>query len=271
MRKSILLWVLAFSAPALAETRDSLEGQPAVRQRKDLRAGRFELGPMLGFTFLQPYRHTAVGGVKVDYHLADSLSVGAVGVFGLAKLKTGLTNEVADAEQAQVDSPQCGGDTDCGRIPNEDGVRWDDAQNSLKFAASFRVTLTPFAGKLALFSSLFAPFDLYFFGGAGVLGFKNGAGNPDPSCAPACDGELGNDGISVGPNFGGGIHVFFSQWAALDYEFSDTMAGNNPSGRNTNESSGVNVVNADDKRFGHNMLMMLGISFYLPVDAPRTK
>ena len=264
--------ILALCAPALAETRSALDGQPAVRHRMDLRASRFELGPMFGFTFLEPYRHTLVGGLKADYHLTDSLSIGAVGVFGVAKLKTGLTNEVGDAEEALVNSNQCGGDEACGRIPNEDGIRWDDAQNSLKFAASVRATFTPFAGKLAMFSSLFAPFDLYFFGGLGVLGFKNNAGDPDTSCgATVCDGDLGNDGISIGPNFGGGLHVFFSEFAALDFEFTDTLAGNNPSGRNTNESSGANVVDGDDKRFGHNMMMLLGASFYFPTDAARTK
>jgi outer membrane beta-barrel protein len=274
MRKPIvaLLLSVVVAAPAFAESRNMLDGQASVRHRRELRSGRLELGPMLGFTFLEPYRHTLVGGVKANYHLSDWLSIGAVGVFGVVNLKTGLTNEIADSEQALINSEDCGGDEECGGIPDEDGVDWQDAQNSLKFAASIRATVTPLAGKLALFKSVFAPFDLYFFGGLGVLGFKNDAGGTSAMCGnQACDGDLGNDGISMGPNFGVGWHLFFNDVVALNFEFTDTLAGNNASGRNINESSGNNVVDGDDKRFGHNMMMLLGASFYFPTDAARSK
>jgi outer membrane beta-barrel protein len=284
MRK-LSIALLLVAVPALAQPKDILEGQPAVRQRKDLRADRLVLGPTFGFTFLEPYKHTIVAGLKAEYPVyKDWLGIGGLFVYGVANLSTGLTNEIAATEQAQINqhcqddpNPACRGQF---AIRPEDGVRWQDAQNSLKFAAAGRVTFTPFSGKVALFSRLFAPFDFYVFGGVGVLGFKNKASGSAPTNAsgcdtgtgsPVCDKSLGNDGISIGPNFGGGLHLFFVDWLAFNFEFSDTWAGNNPSGRNVNESTGANVVDGDDKRQVHNMLMLLGASAYFPTEAQRTK
>jgi len=277
MRNLIVALVLASATPAAAQQRDILEGQPAVRHRRDLRAGRFELGPMFGFTLLEPYKHSILAGLKADYHIWDWLSVGALGMFGVASLDTGLTGELAATEQAQLDS-ECGTanpSQEClsrFETADEDGVRWEKAHNSLKFAAGLRATVTPIAGKLALFSSLFCPFDLYVFGGAAILGFKNDATVDTPTCgATECDGDLGNDGISPGFHLGLGFHLFFADFVAFNFEFIDNLASNNPTGRNTNESSGANVVDGDDKRFGNNMMLVLGATFYFPTEAPRTK
>jgi len=264
MRKIIAFLVLAVAAPAFAQEGRALEDQPPVRHRKELRDQRFAIGPMVGFTFLEPYKHTVVGGLKVDYHLFDWLAVGGMGVFGVTALDTGLTNEIADAEAAQI-AANCGTDEACARqfeIRDEDGVPWEDAQNSLQYAAAVRATVIPLSGKLALFSKLFAAADLYVFGGLGVLGFKNDAG----------DADLGNDGLSFGGHVGGGFHLFFSDWLAFNFEVADTLAANNPSGRNTNESSDPeDLVNEDDKRFGNNLMMLFGATIYFPSEAARSK
>lgn len=284
MRNLIIGLVLASALPAAAQQRDMLEGQPAVRHRRELRAGRFELGPMLGFTFLEPYKHTVVGGLKADYHLNDWLSLGVLGLAGVASLDTGLTGEIAETEAVQI-RDNCGPNASqqCRarfEIADEDGVRWEDAQNSLKYAVALRATVTPFAGKLALFSRLFSAYDIYVFGGLGVLGFKNDAGaSPPQSCGTdmdgnpvPCDADLGNDGLSIGGHVGLGLHLFLGEFVTVNYEFIDNLAANNPSGRNTNESaSAANLVDGDDKRFGNNMMMLFGATFYFPTEVARTK
>jgi hypothetical protein len=118
---------------------------------------------------------------------------------------------------------------------------------------------------MALFSRLFWPYDLYGFGGLGVIGTKNDS-----------DEALGNDGVHVGPHFGGGIHVYFHEAVAVSIEFSDTLIKNNPSGRNIDLVRDVtrgrpDSVTRDDNRIGNHVVVLFGLSGYLPFDAPRSR
>ncbi len=75
--------------------RNPLDGQPAVRNRKLLVSGRFEVTPMFSTSVNADYKHTVGGGLKLEYHLNDSLSFGAFGVLGTS-FNTGLTSRIAD-------------------------------------------------------------------------------------------------------------------------------------------------------------------------------
>src|SRR5262245_57796558 len=81
-------------APADADARKSpLEGQPAVRHKFEFRDKRFELAPTFEASVGAEYQHTLSGGVKLEFHLTDSLSVGGAILFGAA-LDTGLLEEI---------------------------------------------------------------------------------------------------------------------------------------------------------------------------------
>ncbi|MBA3546955.1 MAG: hypothetical protein H0T76_10770 [Nannocystis sp.] len=168
--------------------------------------------------------------------------------------------------------------------------------------ASFDVVFTPFSGKLGLFSGIFTEYDLYLFGGLGLGSFGRqfpGAkstndllGNLDTTtpgatsyCRPPGSAEDPNPdvnaecflhpvkadtGIKVGPSFGGGIHVFLADWASINVDVQDIMTLNNPAGLNSTTTEVPPRVDKKDANWNHNVMMSLGVTFYLPPKAKRS-
>ena len=165
--------------------------------------------------------------------------------------------------------------------------------------ASLDVVFTPFSGKLGLFSGIFTEYDLYLFGGLGLSSFGRqypGAkstnellGNLDTTdskaasyCRPANDlaADINREcflhpvkadtGIKVGPSFGGGIHVFLADWASINIDVQDIMSSNNPAGLNSTTTDVPPKVDKKDGNWNHNVMMSLGVTFYLPPKAKRS-
>src|SRR4051794_31875228 len=91
---SVSLLLLLLGDTAFAQHRESpLAGQPAVRNRILLVKNRFELTPLFESTVNADFRHVVGGGLKLEYHLSDMLSVGAVGVFSTS-LDTALVKRI---------------------------------------------------------------------------------------------------------------------------------------------------------------------------------
>jgi outer membrane beta-barrel protein len=166
--------------------------------------------------------------------------------------------------------------------------------------ASFDVVFTPFSGKLGLFSGIFTEYDLYLFGGLGLSNFGKQyssakstntlLGNLDTSdpkaasyCRPAgmptadinrecfLHPVKADTGIKVGPSFGGGIHVFLADWASINVDVQDIMSLNNPAGLNSTTTDVPPQVNKKDANWNHNVMMSLGVTFYLPPKAKRSE
>jgi outer membrane beta-barrel protein len=165
--------------------------------------------------------------------------------------------------------------------------------------ASFDVVFTPFSGKLGLFSGIFTEYDLYLFGGLGLSNWGKQYGSAqsttqqigtldtaDPKSAGYCRpvGDTAADinrecflhpvkadtGIKVGPSFGGGIHVFLADWASINVDVQDIMSLNNPAGLNSTTTDVPPVVDKKDANWNHNVMMSLGVTFYLPPKAKRS-
>jgi outer membrane beta-barrel protein len=165
--------------------------------------------------------------------------------------------------------------------------------------ASFDVVFTPFSGKLGLFSGIFTEYDLYLFGGLGLSSWGKQYGSvqsttqqigtldtADPKAAGYCRpvGDATADinrecflhpvkadtGIKVGPSFGGGIHVFLADWASINVDVQDIMSLNNPAGLNSTTTDVPPVVDKKDANWNHNVMMSLGVTFYLPPKAKRS-
>lgn len=165
--------------------------------------------------------------------------------------------------------------------------------------ASFDVVFTPFSGKLGLFSGIFTEYDLYLFGGLGLSSFARhfpeakstnellgdlgtDVNNPGAYCRPAGDPTAdvnrecflhpvkADTGVKVGPSFGGGIHVFLADWASINVDVQDIMSVNNPAGLNSTTTDVPPQVNKKDANWNHNVMMSLGVTFYLPPKAKRS-
>jgi outer membrane beta-barrel protein len=249
--KSVLvsLLLLPCLAGAAEERRSPLEGQPAVRHRLELRKGRFEGGISTGVSLNRFLRHAILVGAKLEYHLTDWLGVGADFGYGIG-LDTGLSGEIKgkyDANEWSIVSK-----------------RFSD----IKLAGDVRATLTPFTGKLALFSKLFFNYDFYAFGGVALAMTENGGSAGDFGDD---DVDAANEGFRVGAAFGFGMHLFFNKWFSMGLELKDLMFADNESGfdltrgleQDEVEESTVKV-NGDDSSFTSHFFVGMNFTFYLP-------
>jgi outer membrane beta-barrel protein len=180
----------------------------------------------------------------------------------------------------------------------------------LQFQASLDVAFTPFAGKLGLFSAVFTEYDIYIFGGVGFVNWARHypnarstslqltqdygsmgqgiANSIDPSQPNYCENPAGtansecllhpvqpDNGFRVGGSFGAGLHLFITDWLAINPEVHDIIVGHNDAGLNatiTDVPPRVqNGGNGTDRVARHNVSFNLGFAFYLPPKAKRTR
>lgn len=257
------------AAPAHAERKSALEGQPAVRHRLLLVKRRFELTPAFEASVNADFKHTLSGGLKLEFHLTDMWSIGAVGFYGTG-IDTGLNSRIS---RDLPDEPEAGD-------PTPSQTQWDEHLNTMPIHGAGYITITPWYGKLAAFSKFFVNFDFYFSAGVAYVQLENECCSFDEDPAPGGDLDMGilpdnnpnndpalNDGSRIGGYLGGGIHVFLSNWAALDLTVRDYLFQDNPSGLDFDADL---AVSDEDQRFLNHLFMGVGISFFLPATAKRT-
>ena len=264
-----LSFLLVGAEPAVAERKSPLDGQPAVRHRLLLVKHRFELTPAFEASINADFKHILSAGLKLEFHITDMWSIGAVGFYG-TDLDTGLNSRISRDLPDDVDD----GDP----TPTRD--QWDEHLNTMPYYGAAYISITPWYGKLAAFSKFFVNFDFYFSAGVAYAKLENECCSFDEDEAPGGDLENGilpdnnpnndpalNDGSKVGGYLGGGIHVFLSNWAALDLTVRDYLFQDNPSGLDFDADL---VVTDDDNRFLNHLFMGVGVSFFLPPTARRT-
>jgi len=273
MRKSALLvfgFVLLVTSTALAQRQNPLEGQPAVRRRLLLRDNRFELGPQFGFAINRPFYHAILLGVKAEYHFSDWIAVGAT--FGYApnplNIKTGLTDNILGQLPDTYDPS-----TATQLVPSK--AMAENPMLRLNMLLGAQASITPFFGKMALFSKLFLNYDFYGFLGFGAAMYSDKCGSCSyvDGTGTTIDYSNPTAGFKPGLTFGAGLHFFFNNWVALNAEIRDTaIPGVNLSGRDINwdpqrAPDGTLLpprITGDDKQWDHILTVLVGCSFYLP-------
>ncbi len=268
------------TAPRRAEERrrNDLNSQPAVRNRLLLVAKRFEVTPLFESTVNADFRHFVGGGLKLEYHLSDMWSVGALGVFSTS-IDTGLVSKIVPTlpDAMSQDNPL---------EPTKD--QFTSHLNKMPIHGAAYISLTPWYGKLAAFNTAFVNFDFYFQAGLAFAQLDSdcpvsicndtspGESRPDPNAPgetlppdflPANDAPL-NSGSRIGGYLGAGIHVFLTDAIALDFTVRDYIFSDNPSGADYNADR---VVTDDDSRFLNHLFMGIGVSIMLPLKARRTR
>lgn len=287
-----ILWILGVSALAgsvahaepsatLHEGRrhNTLPDDVAVRHRRLLVKNRLELGPLFESSINADFQHTLGAGLKLEYHLTDMFSVGAVGVYS-GSLHTGLVDKIVDT---LPDMPNAT------KEPSKD--QYLSHLNSIPFHAAAYASLTPWYGKLAAFSQAFVAFDFYFQAGVAFAALRSncaqtictdqfpGKSHTDattgdtipPDNDPKNDPPL-NSGNHFGLYLGGGIHVFLSDFLALDLTVRDYAFSDNPSGAdyNADQFVGTSATLGDDNRFLHHLFFGAGLAIMLPTKVKRT-
>jgi len=263
---------LGVPATARAERKNPLTDAPAVRHRLLLVKQRFEFTPAFESTINADYKHTVGGGAKLEFHLSDMWSFGAVGFFGKS-FNTGLVNRILDT---LPDTPPPAED------PTPTKTEYEDHLNEMPMHGAAYMTWTPWYGKLAAFGKAFVNFDFYFSGGLAIAQLTNncdssvcndqhpGVIDPEngivPDNDPNNDPPL-NDGTRMGLYLGGGIHVFLNNFIALDLTVRDYIFSDNPSGLDFTADL---AVKDDDPRFLSHLFMGVGVSVFFPMKVKRT-
>ena len=88
-----------------------------------------------------------------------------------------------------------------------------------------------------------------------------------PACASSKNDPPLNDGNRVGLYLGGGIHVFLSDFLALDLTVRDYAFSDNPSGADFDANR---FVDDRDSRFIHHLFFGVGVSIMFPTTVKRT-
>jgi outer membrane beta-barrel protein len=273
---ALLLGSIFASSDVLAEGRrkNDLPEAPAVRHRRLLVSGRFEATPLFESTINAEFQHIIGGGLKLEYHLGDMISIGGIGVFA-KNINTKLVDRIVPTLENM--------ENDATREPSQ--AEFEQHLNSMPLHGAGYISLTPWYGKLAAFSQAYVAFDFYFQAGVSFAQLKSDCavcndpapgqsrpGGPNgemlpPDNNPNNDPPL-NDGSRLGLYLGGGIHVYLNDFLALDLTVRDYLFNDNPSGLDYDANL---YVDKDDERFLNHLFMGLGVSFFLPSEVKRTE
>jgi outer membrane beta-barrel protein len=270
---------------------NNLHNDVAVRHRRLLVANRFELAPLFESTINAEFQHIIGGGAKLEYHIGDMLSIGVVGI-GSTQFNTKLTDRIVPTLEDNTNTAT--------REPSKD--EFTLRLNKMPVHGAAYLSITPWYGKLAAFSAAYVAFDFYFQAGVSYAQLTNAWPNPAP-CMPTtpattfCEdpdpgkprpGPMGealppdnnpnnddplNSGTRIGLYLGGGIHVFLSDFLALDLSVRDYAFSDNPSGADYNADLFVGhneLTGGDDNRFLHHLFFGAGISIMIPFTVKRT-
>ena len=284
---SVCLGLVLLSSVALAqktdERRRTLEGQPAVRHRYELRAGRFEIGPSFGFSLDRAMRHAFTIGAKLEYHFSDAFSVGADLGYGIG-FNTGLASELEGSYEKENTAAE----------PDKGTKKWNrltKRMSDIKFQGDVRFAWTPIYGRLAVFSKLFVLYDMYAFGGVALAYTANDGKdgewtNPTTGKVNIDQVDAANEGFRAGLALGVGMRIYFNNWIAMGLEVKDLMFMDNETGadqtRGLSDSEldvyktcqqGANPascavkpkVDSEDKKFAQHWFFGINVTFHFPM------
>jgi outer membrane beta-barrel protein len=262
-----LLFAATLSTSALADRRNPLEGQPAVRHMQELRKLRFEAALQFITSTNQDYKNAFGPGLNLQFHIFDWLGIGVAGNYT-------FNSDTPLEDQVRSKLP-----TGNYAYPGPQPTLSIHDQHVLNISAlaSAYVSITPWHGKFAMFSALFFNYDFFVNAGLGMVYYtQNGCcftemhptqadidkGNtlPDPNTQSGAQYA----GAKIGGMIGVGVHVFFNDWLALQLELRDYIVKANPGGLDTN---GDRVLNGDDEGPQNNIFFGVGLSFFLPPHA----
>ena len=310
---AFLAGAVAVPSVAQAAKPGPLVGEPIVRKKLQYRKFRFQITPYVGMSLSQPFVHMGYVGARLGTHFADWIGVRAGFGYGVVALDSKLLRAINDGglpggvapgqnDTSVPNGPACPGEgPPCRELAEGDNPAplLHDFQAGLtraQWQASVDAVFTPFSGKLGLFSALFTEYDIYVFGGLGLMGWNRhfpdaestadalgvSTDPEDPELLHRSRDSRANsecllhpvspdDGVKVGGSFGAGVNLFLADFVSLNLEIQDIVTSNNLAGLNTTVEDIPPIVDRQDRDIFHNVTLQLGARFYIPFKAKRTK
>lgn len=278
----ILLGALVLATQLVPETaqaenkKSPLAGQPAIRHRIELRKRRFEITPQMQVSMNQDFRHFIGGGLVLNFHINDWLGIAlsAAGGGGVdSALGSSISDKLIDEKSIPYD-PTTASDRPKFQPSRE---QYNAHLGTINLLASLYAQVTPMAGKLSIFGALYLRYDLYVMAGFGLMNISNSwtdyrgvkepsasrcqssTSEPDPNtCDPL------NAGIKPSFMWGVGLHLFFTDWLALNLELRDFVASTNMGGLDVN---GDRALDSKDGTLSNNLFAGVGLTIMLPARA----
>jgi hypothetical protein len=151
-----------------------------------------------------------------------------VGAYGAIKIPTALSEDI----QAVNKTRRAGNPNDINRRLTALNIGPDFTKQlgTIDWVIAPQIQLVPFRGKIALFQSLFADTDLYFFGGPAIVGVKERADcgpNTNPDCTQSF--KMASR-TAIAPTFGLGFSFFVNDWNAFSFEWRGMPFARNTGG-----------------------------------------
>ena len=227
----ILMPLLTMGEEVFAERSSSFEEGPIIRRKLLLRAGRFEMAPVVGFTMNDPFKRNTFFGVGLAYHITNEFSLSLGFGYNLITTDSNILDEMKTT------------------VPDE--------ASKIEFGApkiffDFCVGYVPVLGK---FSILGFVMNYDFHVALGIAGFTQ-------------SGEIQNieervgegiDGFKFGPVVGFGFRLFLLDWFALNLEGKYYFV----------ELSTFKGSESEDGSY--NFMFNIGLSFFLPTEVKISK
>ena len=276
------LALLAFAPEASAQEillTGPLAGAPAVRKLRLYREGRFEVAPHFTFTLLDEYQRQILFGLRLNYNFTDWLALGVWGAFGGTnekwplRIQTGLTDEIQDVNAARIEEDDARIDSGLDQTISRRltavnlGADFKKQLGGIDWILAPQITVVPFRGKLALFQSIYADSDLYFFVGPAFIGVSE---------RKDCERDLHHSEsfqkgkrVAIAPTFGLGFSFFVNKWNAIGFEwralpFAWNTGGFDTAGGGKDDEFPDNKINSADRDFKFNQLLTVSYNFYFP-------
>ncbi|GAO04944.1 outer membrane beta-barrel domain-containing protein [Anaeromyxobacter sp. PSR-1] len=199
-----LALLLAPLAARAQSKSDAFAGKiPPVSGALFQKAGRFELSLTGNLSLNDAFYAKRWGGLKLGYHPAEWLYVGAAVAAG-SSTRTG----------SAVVCPSNGGcqdaaDTQLYQVPG-----------NLKMVTGLEVGWSPVYGKLNVFAERVAHFDLSVIAGADWISYEEVLSATQAEALAVSGGKPGTKS-TFGGHVGLGFRVFFAEWIAARLEFKD--------------------------------------------------
>jgi outer membrane beta-barrel protein len=272
------------AAPRRAEAQEiqvtgPLKGAPAVRHLRLYREGRFELDPVISFTLLDEYRRTILVGPRLNYNIKDWIAIGGFFYYGAINTTTDLGDQIdqkaprdpltaTNVNHSTFPSGCSVGASPTSQCPN---ASFNDQTAKMQWVGALQATFIPFRGKLAIFNKIFLDTDFYVAAGGAIVGIQergNCGGSGQDSCAKPSSFALQSTN-KIAPTFGVGFDFFGGNWWSLNVEyralpFSWNRSGFDSRGSGTNGNFPDGQVNGQDETFKFNMMISIGVGFFLP-------
>lgn len=264
-----------------------LKGAPAVRHLRLYREGRIELAPTFTSTILDEFQRTLLLGARLNYGVADWLSIGVWGAFGAVGVTTNLTDQIDDTANRGAGSgynPMNVGSAHCsdpalsvdacekggGKLVKSS---FRDQVAKINYIVMPQITAIPFRGKFALFQSVFADVDAYVFAGFGLVSTKE---RNDCKDVVACTSDHSTGSKShPAPTWGLGFNFYVNNWISVGVEWRMIPFSWNRSGFDTRglgsdgkpSSSGKfpdQKIDSSDSTLKFNQMMTISVGFFFP-------